>query len=559
VDRSTPTITTATRKLYPLTSLRFFAAAIVVLHHSRGYFGFSATAWPAFNLAQGVSFFFVLSGFILTYVYPSLKRVGVCRFWLARVARIWPAHALAFLLLFVLLPVSFRSFAAPHGYNFYTAILNLSLVHAWIPDLQYIFSFNSVTWSLSVEMGFYLLFPLLIRTFRRTWALQLGITLTVVLGIVRLSDTAHLLALLSTPLMRMFEFVLGMTAALAWQCVGSKLRVGRRMGTVMEVGALTLVLLVMSHSVVWGARLGQYRWIGLNGDLWLIYAGFTCMPFAVLIFVMALEQGWISRLLALPLLVVLGEISYSVYLLHAVLLSYYLSHPLVFAPLPDRVAYFAFWLVILVAAYVVWSLVELPSRRFLVRLWPRRSTAGETTTAVTALASKPSFVTPTWRRGLSGGVLLLIPIAYAIYFAAPALDHITQTDQGVKYAINCLGMNCLAGEGIAHTESVTIASHQFPGGLILVSGYAVDSYHHQLVRGVYLSVDDLLDVPATSGIPHAEYAALLGDPRYERAGYAGYIAINQLSPGNHSITLKVLNWGATTYFESPRFVFTVTA
>ena len=55
------------KKLDALTSLRFIAATMIVFYHMKGFalFGFSG---PSF-LAQGVSFFFVLSGFILAYVY----------------------------------------------------------------------------------------------------------------------------------------------------------------------------------------------------------------------------------------------------------------------------------------------------------------------------------------------------------------------------------------------------------------------------------------------------------------------------------------------------------
>ncbi|MCA1667450.1 MAG: hypothetical protein LC793_08660, partial [Thermomicrobia bacterium] len=52
-------------KLHALTSLRFFAAAMIVLLHSQGYFGAIALL-QRFTLTQGVCFFFVLSGFILT-------------------------------------------------------------------------------------------------------------------------------------------------------------------------------------------------------------------------------------------------------------------------------------------------------------------------------------------------------------------------------------------------------------------------------------------------------------------------------------------------------------
>jgi len=59
-------------KLNSLTSMRFVAAAMIVVHHSRGNFGIPLDAGGRFLLDQAVSFFFVLSGFILTYVYPRL-------------------------------------------------------------------------------------------------------------------------------------------------------------------------------------------------------------------------------------------------------------------------------------------------------------------------------------------------------------------------------------------------------------------------------------------------------------------------------------------------------
>ena len=88
------------KKLDPLTSLRFFAAAMIVIGHSHRLIG-SLNLANTFSLAQGVSFFFVLSGFILAYNYPSLPtKSDVLHFFKARIARIWPAHVAAIILLF---------------------------------------------------------------------------------------------------------------------------------------------------------------------------------------------------------------------------------------------------------------------------------------------------------------------------------------------------------------------------------------------------------------------------------------------------------------------------
>jgi len=99
---------------------------MIVVHHSVGLFGIDGIGM---NLGQGVSFFFVLSGFILAYVYPELGTwAAVRRFWRARIARIWPAYLASFALGFVLLhyPLDGR-----------TAAAHLLMVQAWLPLSAY--------------------------------------------------------------------------------------------------------------------------------------------------------------------------------------------------------------------------------------------------------------------------------------------------------------------------------------------------------------------------------------------------------------------------------------
>lgn len=127
---------------------------MIVVHHtiSYGLFGPSEPQEQASIWVQGVSFFFVLSGFILAYVYPNLETwPEIRRFWLARIARVWPALAFSFIFAFWLLSLDWDS---P------IALTNLLMINAWIPYQDYFFSYNSPSWSVSTEFFFLLGFPI---------------------------------------------------------------------------------------------------------------------------------------------------------------------------------------------------------------------------------------------------------------------------------------------------------------------------------------------------------------------------------------------------------------
>jgi peptidoglycan/LPS O-acetylase OafA/YrhL len=362
---------TASRKLDQLTSLRFFAALMIVIHHSAGLFG---TGESPVNFGQGVSFFFVLSGFILTYVYPQLEGFAAVRkFWRARVARIWPAHIAALVLGALLAGYSW--WGAP------TLLANVTMVQSWLGMSKYYFSFNAVSWSISTEFFFYLVFPLLILRWDRTWWWKLPLVLGVLLALFAYSNgvglpaygdpavgdqgswvTQHGLIYIH-PVARLFEFTSGMCIALAWRRTRDR-DIGIAAGTVLELLALAACVVSMAY-MNWIAFRGGQTVLGDAGRMWLMHAG-SMFAFGGLIYVCALGRGWVTRLLALPGIVLLGEISYSMYLVHQQLLHYYKVHLADFAGIPDATAATLFMAILLLLSYLMWSLVEMPGRRLLV-------------------------------------------------------------------------------------------------------------------------------------------------------------------------------------------------
>jgi peptidoglycan/LPS O-acetylase OafA/YrhL len=161
-----------------LNALRFFAALSVIVGHVEliklgmgldNLFNFSIKL----NLGGlGVYFFFVLSGFLITYLLLKEKdkhnTISIKRFYLRRVFRIWPLYYLLVLLgFFVLphihvidLPYYKQHFEANFGYNllFYLLILpNVAFsIYSAVPHI-------GQSWSIGVEEQFYIFWPLLIK------------------------------------------------------------------------------------------------------------------------------------------------------------------------------------------------------------------------------------------------------------------------------------------------------------------------------------------------------------------------------------------------------------
>ncbi|WP_412752147.1 acyltransferase family protein [Krasilnikovia sp. M28-CT-15] len=143
-----------------LTGLRWVAAFLVFGYHLRviEYFapGLGADLVSAVfrSGSVGVSFFFILSGFVLMWASPW---TAYRRFWWRRFARVYPLHVATALAVLVFLLVCARD-DLPSGP---ALAANVGLVHAWVHDVAYYQSLNTVSWTLSCEAFFYLIFPLL--------------------------------------------------------------------------------------------------------------------------------------------------------------------------------------------------------------------------------------------------------------------------------------------------------------------------------------------------------------------------------------------------------------
>jgi len=161
-----------------LNGLRFFAALAVIITHIellKGHCGIE-NYWEnifIFNLGGlGVYFFFVLSGFLITYLLLSEKRstqtISIKKFYVRRILRIWPLYYLIIFLGFFVFPhIPFLriDWMAEHtaghmGSSFLFNVLMLpNLAFALYGPVAYV----GQAWSIGVEEQFYLIWPVLVK------------------------------------------------------------------------------------------------------------------------------------------------------------------------------------------------------------------------------------------------------------------------------------------------------------------------------------------------------------------------------------------------------------
>jgi peptidoglycan/LPS O-acetylase OafA/YrhL len=362
------------RRISALTSLRFFAASMIVFDHATAHDHGWIRDVPYY---QGVTFFFVLSGFILTYSYPVLaEKKDVLNFWLARFARIWPAYFFSLIWAIVLVPGWLTMLVTPYG-AFRTALSIVGL-QAWIPQMEYFFYPNAVGWSLSVEAFFYLLFPFLIRELRagRYWTLLLCCIPTCLVLVTATASNLTLYAKSTTdvdidaliyifPLTRLPEFLLGMAAAWSLRQPSGE-RSNFVIATLIEFVVVTAVLAQYLVGPTWYETGLPSHVFPASVYLWLERSG-SAPLYALLICVMAREQGLLSCLLRFRPLVLGGEISYALYLLHQPLIWRIWANADLFGSIPHLVRQILFIAIMLLISYIVFIAIERPARQRIIR------------------------------------------------------------------------------------------------------------------------------------------------------------------------------------------------
>ncbi len=327
-------------QLTALNGVRFFAVFHIFLYHlwstryeadiTKGEFSGvyaqldSLPTWLSNFLAHGylsTSFFFILSGFILAFLYwtpEGTLSTSNRQFWITRFSRIYPAHIIVFVITALLtVPRFFVDPSAPSPLvGAASALATVTLTHAWIAPLVPIFSWP--TWALSAIVFLYLIMPWLMRVLARLTRKQ-QLALLIASPVISLIPTLIFLQFFpdgaadnvnwrifigSTPLFWVAQFVAGMLLARIFGL--SRFTQGwrtqpKRWFALGDLALLALIAIALMepHSYPW-------RHILRHGLLMPLYL--------LVIYDFALGRGFFARVFSLPGMNFLGQLSFSIFI-----------------------------------------------------------------------------------------------------------------------------------------------------------------------------------------------------------------------------------------------------
>ncbi len=355
-------------ELPQLTSLRFFAALGVLCSH---LIFLREIDNPIKSIAviffgeghSGVTFFFVLSGFIMTHAYQhSLiqKTLSTKRYLLLRLSRIWPLH------LITALPFVFYFFYKYGSDISSVVVVNILLLQSWVPIVKYYISLNAVSWSLSVELFFYVAFLFLVRLSVKSlkklsllWFAVIASTATLIIfygeshwstgnGEIKVNHWIFYI----NPVFRLLDFMVGM---LVYRIAFIKNSPCENTSFNEMLSVSFLILGAYAYSTLVFPEILRAQLLYLPIMAFIVYA-------------FSKGTGILSRLLKGKLLILLGEASFSLYLIHNPIIS--LANA-IFLKTPLQIPVFIYSIVLtiicIIASVMTYLFIEKPIHNYLKR------------------------------------------------------------------------------------------------------------------------------------------------------------------------------------------------
>ena len=298
-----------------LQSLRFFFIILVVLSH---YIGSSFD----FGGECGVSFFFMLSGFVLSLAYSERIAKGsfstkpfVVKQWI----KIYPLHILTFIVMFAL-DIRLEKYC-----DIMAVIANILLLQSWVPADSFYFVANSPSWFLCDILFFYVVFSSLNKYIlrsdnRKLLAISLVVILLYICMMFVLPTYLVNPILYANPLTRLLDFIVGIILYKLYisdNGIALRDKLNGKSFLTVSLMELSVILLVVITAIVYPHLPQRVRTVSI---FWL------AIPLFIFFFAMTdKHSGVISRFLQGKTMLWLGNISFSIYIIHAPVLRIFNS------------------------------------------------------------------------------------------------------------------------------------------------------------------------------------------------------------------------------------------
>ncbi len=355
----------ADHRLAPLDAMRGMAALAVIVYHVRHFGGdlhtypLASATVPWFLYLRGwmfVDFFFVLSGVVLTYRYLepiSNSELDAREFFVLRLSRLYPLHLLTLLFCAAVQWTCLALNRPEIIYNrsdLYHLFLNLAYLHSG--GFEDVFTYNGPSWSVAVEVIAYLAFFLFASKKRTTYIAASLCTVVASVAVIRMSLTFPILN---------FEVGRGLIGFFVGSLLFLAMRHFKSTGQMRKVAWSGFVAMLVLFGVTFAV--GYQNFIG-DSTLPLLLVIFP------LVILSGLEIDALAWVLSLRPLTFLGDLSYAIYLVHVpvqMVIIGLLRERHRDVPVTSGLFLAQFFAAVLVVAFCVHKLFELPARRWFRR------------------------------------------------------------------------------------------------------------------------------------------------------------------------------------------------
>jgi peptidoglycan/LPS O-acetylase OafA/YrhL len=347
-------------KLNQLTFTRFLAALSIVIYHSdcKIYPFNQGVLKMIFSHANvGVSYFFILSGFVMIIAYGKQKTgtINAKAYYINRIARIYPLYIFALFLTII-------TQLSKHDVHFKDVLLQIFALQSWY--LPLVLKLNSPGWSLSVEAFFYLAFPILFNYVYSKYSTKIVFASVISFWIISQVTVNYLFLspfykgfpsdshnfLFYWPILHLNQFMMGNILGYIYLRYAGK----NRNFDLPVIAVVSALLILLSFKPTFN-----------------FHDGLMAVIFAPLILLISLNSGIITKAFSNKYLVILGEASYGMYILQYPIRNFCLS---AFKRLhiSNETIFFYGYLVILIGVSIVcYYMIEIPAKDWIKSLQTR--------------------------------------------------------------------------------------------------------------------------------------------------------------------------------------------